>query len=191
MNQQTLLQKLVDGELTPEQRESFVNSLDGSQWKTVALAFVENQILDEQIPHIAPELQPPRKECSAVRPVRLEPVTGRHRLAEGTRVLAVVLLGVLCASIGYAIATWSMPSEEHLVTPSGSSVDSKSPLSLDDALSRCSMPIPENFRLNLLEAGYIVKENETISDVSLPFGGTIKIPIRQVNIEYHGMSTYQ
>ena len=109
--------------------------------------------------------------------------------------VAALVIGLLSAATGYWLANGIRPSQDPFATGDRIGVpvsqNTGDSLSLNDALARCSMPIPDRFRLNLLEAGYVVREDEKISDVSLPFGGSIKIPVREVKIEYRGIDTYQ
>ncbi len=191
MINETLLQKLVDRELTPEQRQSFVQSLGGQQWKTVALAFIENQILDEQIPQIAEDLNRPVKTWMTPSPAKPTVESQNRHHGIWARMLAVAVIGIICAATGYALATWALPTSDVVATKPVANQETETLLSLDEALARCAMPIPENFRLDMLEAGYVVTEAEKLSDVSLPFGGTVKIPVRKVRVEYHGIDTYQ
>jgi len=64
-------------------------------------------------------------------------------------------------------------------------------LQLTDALARCRAPIPREFRLELLRAGYVLKENQAIKPVALPFGGQVEIPVREFDLKFVGNSAYQ
>ena len=192
MVNETLLQKLVDHELGPEQRKSFIHSLEDHHWKSVAMAFVEHQILNEQIPSIAAEMNQPLITPSSLTADKKQEAESKRRTSFWNKTLAIVLAGLICAATGYFVASWSSPDGSTKTTASLDDPTSpKNLLSLKEALARCTMPIPEKFRLNLLEAGYVLTEDEKVSDVSLPFGGTVQIPVREVNVEYRGFDTFQ
>ena len=77
-----------------------------------------------------------------------------------------------------------------LQTDSVRSNDSDS-VELSDALARSVIPIPSKFRHALLKSGYSVSDVSRITEVKLPTGSSIKMPIRQVDIHYVGLNGIQ
>ena len=188
MNNEILIQRLVDGDLPSSQRSELIAGLksDG-HWKQIAIAFVEKQILDETIGDVAGAIA---GEESRVDPsFRLTGYTARK--IRISHFVAAAAASVLLLAFGYWMGT---NEREQLVADRNDDLvelDRSAPLELTDALSRCIAPIPERFRLDLLQAGYLLNEDEKLADVSLPFGGTIQMPVRSFDIRYLGASAFQ
>jgi hypothetical protein len=91
------LQKLVDGELTDEQRAQLLSQLQSAEsvenWRTLALSFVENQVLSQALAHLeSPPMAQPVREMPAHSPVKTP--FWKRRVHPWMSVAASLLLGV-------------------------------------------------------------------------------------------------
>ena len=110
----------------------------------------------------------------------------------------VVSIGLALLFVGALIGRQYVPTplagseRPGLVEDSAKKPNEPSPntLALSDALSRCSTPIPDQFRRDMLSAGYVINEDHDIRKVSLPFGGTIEMPVRNFEVQYLGTSAF-
>ena len=62
---------------------------------------------------------------------------------------------------------------------------------LAEALSRTALPVPDSFRIELLQRGYVVNEEKRFTQIQMPGGRSLGIPTRMVDIEYLGQATIQ
>lgn len=197
------IQRLVDGELDHQSRSQWLSSIadDSSLWREVAMAFVEKQLLDEALCTLAFE-----GETSE----RIEAATGKQvlgtandslqhrRVASWIAGLAACLLVGLIAGFmlnqnnGTAATQIDdpLPSKALLVNRSVDGSNSSS-IELADALSRSVAPVPDEFRRALRKAGYSLSDRQRITNVSLPSGGQIELPVRHVDVKFIGISTFQ
>jgi anti-sigma factor RsiW len=117
---ETVLQKLADGELTHEERTQVLGHLDDdpSQWRVLALTFVELQIWNETIPAARPPVS--RSETGALRngrkfgflstPRKREAILTAAR-GKAMRVWSTVAIAVLLAfGFGYLVAHNQRPT---------------------------------------------------------------------------------
>lgn len=189
------IQMLADGELGHDERSELLKSMEHhpQRWQQLALAFVDNQVVQEAIrqPAITEPIHTNLRRDSASSVKRQ-----RGRFIRGWLAMAV------CLSIGLLSGMW-IPGDESNTTQPGAMSQSDdrtpaateaarlTPTSLEDAISRSTSPIPIRFRRQLLQAGYVVNERQTNETVELPIGGSIDIPVRQVQIQYLGLAAYQ
>jgi hypothetical protein len=213
---QAEIQRLVDGELPHDRRVRLLENLARrpNQWRDLAIAFVERQVLDESLlSKVAPRL--PSLEVNGVS--QSDHAQNIHRLASkppskgthGSRVhrLGRAVTAAACLLIGFAVGNWRVPlphppdgpgvastAKETLDESADSSQGSDKPISvipLADALSRASYPIPVDLRREMMRQGYLITELDRLSKVQLPTGQTVELPVRQVAVTYLGNAAYQ
>ena len=103
--------------------------------------------------------------------------------------LVAILIGIVLG-VALDLGDRGVEGGVQISQPDIVSVD-EHPMALAEALARSSTPVSAGFRRSLLEAGYFVDEVDKMAEVELPNGNSIRMPIRQVNIHYLGMSAYQ
>ena len=197
MNQQVLVQRFVDGDLDAKSRQQFLRQVeqsgDAQAWKQLALAFAEKQILDQSLLALA-------NAEMANAPMSVPKLAGRPNLYSFKKspLLGIAAL-ILVLLVGYVAGAWStqlpgsasqLDSGVAVVNRVPDSIESL-PLALSDALARRAWPIPDDFRRDLLQAGYVLNEDQQLEQVELPFGGTIEVPVRSIDIRFLGQSAYQ
>ncbi|MEL7498129.1 MAG: hypothetical protein AAFN77_10995 [Planctomycetota bacterium] len=195
------LQQFVDGELPHEQRRSMLLEIEQSDggWKCLALAFVEQQVVNESV---ASYFDQPLSNAEINR-CDIKP-PGRGGSVSRTRLfwsLVGLIVGVLIGT--YWISNWfpnQSPSSIASVSVarlSAAPVDraehspAQPQLTLADAIARSAAPIPMEFRREMLKAGYVVDEEQRTTEVDLPHGGTVQVPVRTVEIKFLGLAAYQ
>ncbi len=187
-----MIQKLVDGELEHQVRSQLLSSLesDSPVWRKIALAFVENQVFAEA-------LRCPLEQ-KASRPVEeaSEAQHGNRRLTVWLAGLAACLM--LGFFVGFVLKAKTPPRYSQArfdavpsVNQGNAEAGDASNLALADALSRSVVPVPDEFRRALRKAGYSIQDKQTITNVDLPSGGQIELPIRRVNVTFVGLSSFQ
>jgi len=200
---QLLVEKLVDGELDHSTRSQWLTSLsdDSPLWRDLAFAFVEKQVTDEALRdlriHETVVRTPAEEQIKHELPDETRPINSRRHwmtLAWIAGLAACLLVGIF---IGLKqSATTSTPAVvqniEHKTLDDSTQIQQgKSSIELADALSRSVSPVPNEFRRALLKAGYSLQDRQTMTNVSLPTGGQIKLPIRDVNVTYVGLGSFQ
>ena len=203
-----LIERLVDGELDHQSRSQWLSSIavDSSLWREVAMAFVERQIFDETLVALTLEDETPtRIEVDGAKQIdggkQTKAADGslhRSRVWSWIAGLAACLLLGLFAGFmlnqndGKAATRVDdpVPSKAVLVQRSVEG-QAASPIELADALSRSVAPVPDEFRRALRKAGYSLSDRQRITNVSLPSGGQIELPVRHVDVKFIGISTFQ
>ena len=192
--QSKMIQKLVDGELSHDARSQWMSGLsDGSEtWRELALAFVEKQVIDEALEGITAEV--PK---AFVAPKNQIEETGSQRRAR-TLIWLVGLTACLLAGVFIGAQYAAQNSDSVAVKQDINSQPLKQDLQehdaaigLADALSRSSSPVPNEFRRALLQAGYSLRDQQTIANVTLPTGGQVELPVRDVDVTYVGLKAFQ
>ena len=192
--QSKMIQKLVDGELSHDARSQWMSGLsDGSEtWRELALAFVEKQVIGEALEGIAEEV--PK---TFVAPKKQIEETGSQRRAR-TLIWLVGLTACLLAGVFIGAQYAAQNSDSVAVKQDINSQPLKQDLQehdaaigLADALSRSSSPVPNEFRRALLQAGYSLRDQQTIANVTLPTGGQVELPVRDVDVTYVGLKAFQ
>ena len=192
--QSKMIQKLVDGELSHNDRSQWMSGLtDGSEtWRELALAFVEKQVIGEALEGIAEEV--PK---AFVAPKNQIEETGSQRRAR-TLIWLVGLTACLLAGVFIGAQYAAQNSDSVAVKQDINSQPLKQDLQehdaaigLADALSRSSSPVPNEFRRALLQAGYSLRDQQTIANVTLPTGGQVELPVRDVDVTYVGLKAFQ
>ena len=192
--QSKMIQKLVDGELSHDARSQWMSGLsDGSEtWRELALAFVEKQVIGEALEGIAEEV--PK---AFVAPKNQIEETGSQRRAR-TLIWLVGLTACLLAGVFIGAQYAAQNSDSVAVKQDINSQPLKQDLQehdaaigLADALSRSSSPVPNEFRRALLQAGYSLRDQQTIANVTLPTGGQVELPVRDVDVTYVGLKAFQ
>lgn len=190
---ETSVQQMIDGELAHDDRIRLVEGLEAKPelWRQVGLAFLENQLLCETLKSTDGENA--SNSCSRTEHVG-RPIVHPNRasripvIAWLTAMAACLLLGVFVGSSsttkGQSIAAQT-PAEDDLTEHPVVNAE------FADAIARSATPIPNHFRRELLKAGFLVNEVETLKTVMSPIGGSVDIPIREVEIKYLGNSIYQ
>ncbi|MEM7453033.1 MAG: hypothetical protein AAF456_01645 [Planctomycetota bacterium] len=185
------IQLLVDGQLDHDERSRLLRSLadDSSQWREVALAFIESQILNEALNF---------DDMSAMVRAEKQPVQDDVRLPSSRRTpwiaIAVSLAaGLLCGFLMFRgpapeAVTQSDPAPVVNNTESNADPDS---IPLEEALARSARPVSLDARRELLRAGYFIDEIREVADVELPTGKLIKMPVREFKVHYLGNAAYQ
>ena len=192
--QSKMIQKLVDGELSHDARSQWMSGLsDGSEtWRELALAFVEKQVIGEALEGIAEEV--PK---TFVAPKKQIEETSSQRRAR-TLIWLVGLTACLLAGVFIGAQYAAQNSDSVAVKQDINSQPLKQDLQehdaaigLADALSRSSSPVPNEFRRALLQAGYSLRDQQTIANVTLPTGGQVELPVRDVDVTYVGLKAFQ
>lgn len=192
-NFETQLQWLVDGELDRHNRAELLEQCDKHTelWRQLGMAFVENQIVNEVCAGIrktqhqqflSEQAQEPKSDQT--KSARSIPMT-----AWFVALAASLLLGIFLG--GFHSSTNNDPLLVHSNPNQKSPLEKPEFVDLADAISRSSLPIPTNFRRELLKAGFHVDELQRMTTVDLPIGGSVEIPIRHVEIKYLGSDLYQ
>ena len=192
--------KLVDGELSQIDRASLLRKLECSKdgWRVLALAFVENQVFQEASCQFfeRPEsvVVPSGKEESK----KVQSTSWSYR---SIWVIAGLIFGFLVGAVMFNPSTERPVVPEQLagvrpdVAPQKQRIENQSTLpaelSLSEALSRSSVPIPIEFRREMRSAGYLVNEEHREAKVSLPSGKKVSVPVRNVEVRFLGTSAYQ
>ena len=212
------MQRLADGELTQEQRARVLRAMpaEAGQWRELALAFVERQILDESLmgtEQVGGAPNGSANECTAIR-LNVQPDktlrNGRSRPERSGNWNARALwIAAIAASllIGIALGNWRANGDsnnsnslaETRVSPTdadrtdiaSATQQEHSGMPLAEALSRASYPIPVDLRRELMKCGYLITELDQLSKVQLPTGQLVEMPVRQVAVTYLGNATYQ
>ena len=210
------IQFLVDGELSNKDRHSFLRSLDETSggWKQLALAFVEQQLMDEAFAPLASEMKEASREPYVPKAPSVPWNQQVHSFRFWASFITAALVGFLCGVFGMSTSpntfTKSQPnitandltagsmdskdsrkSDQEETRTSGAASPINQPISLAEAISRSIHPIPTPFRHEMLKAGYRVFEDQKQATVKLPTGGSIELPIRDVQIKYVGISAFQ
>ncbi len=98
-NDELMLQKCVDGELSPAERAAFLRKLEErrslDQWRTLALSFVENQILEKAF-----DLPPRTQDIPKVLPAK-SPAVGRRQIQPWMSVAASLMVGAIVGVGGH------------------------------------------------------------------------------------------
>ena len=212
------IQQLVDGELSHEERCRLLKHLSNveSGWKQLALGFVEQQIIRESLVPVAREIKTSGflvPQGDAIRKKSKEDyAASKTRWWVG--LVAATLVGFLGGTMCYMSLQSLLPGGDVVLNNAGSDIPEvvkslgsvqvdeqetvqigseldNEKLTLADAMSRSMLPIHPVFRVEMLKAGYEVLEDQKKTRVDLPTGGTIEIPIRDVQINYVGVSVFQ
>lgn len=126
------IQLLVDGELSHGDRSSFLKTLADDDWKSVAIAFVEQQIFSETLGNgiqVEGELSPLRANTAKPGQLGFEITSGNTRLQKSSRVLncglvlASLVAGVLIGVFGFAGSDAGAPETQNRRTASVGGVD--------------------------------------------------------------------
>lgn len=186
------IQQLVDGGLGHSERSKLLLSLenDSPVWRDIALAFVQNQILDETLglgPVTSPETAQ-KKETSAV---NIAPSRGWTLLAIAASLLLGLWLGSFFGDSTTPIAMNPDPTRQEVKSDPPELNNDHDQIMLAEALARSVRPVSLDARRAFLKAGYVLDEQEKIADVQLPTGDLIQLPIRQFNVRYLGNAAYQ
>jgi hypothetical protein len=188
------LQQLVDGELSYRERAALLAQLDISpgQWRRLALAFVEAQMLDLA----AAEFLGDRRDAEdgvEPHPWPLAPGTcAGRRFGWG---LVASLAIAMC--LGFALGVTLNPDRSALPDVAGASDPSgqghvpEQPMPFEEALAKCSTPVADNVRRELLQAGFFVDAIDRITPVRLPTGENIRMPVREFSVRYLGAAVFQ
>ena len=204
-----LIERLVDGELDHQTRSQWLSSIavDSSLWRDVAMAFVERQLFDETLGALAFEDESPTrievdgaKQIDGGRQLKGAADGSLHRSRVWSWIAglaACLLLGLLAGFMlnqndgtAATLVDDPAPSKAVLVQRSVEG-QAASPIELADALSRSVAPVPDEFRRALRKAGYSLSDRQRITNVSLPSGGQIELPVRHVDVKFIGISTFQ
>lgn len=197
-----LMQQLVDGELSHSARSQWLSGVadDSALWRDLALAFVEKQITDEALCDFV-QCDFVKDETSAQHPTQTQPIAvkqstpsaGSH--ASRSRVLMWVAGLAACLLAGFFVGSEFPESRSIPMEVSNQVNETPAPavssIGLADALSRSNAPVPNEFRRALLKAGYALKDRQTIANVTLPSGGRIELPVRDVDVTFVGLSSFQ
>lgn len=190
---ETKLQLLVDGELDQHSRTQLVEQCEKQTelWRQLGAAFVANQIINEVCINVRRDqcrrslvAQANRSTTDNLKPSRPIPLT-----AWFVALAASLLIGIFLGGF------YNSPNFNPILVQSDTNqmAPPEKPefLDLADAISRSTLPIPTNFRRELLKAGFHVDELQRVTTVDLPIGGSVEIPIRHVEIKFMGSDLYQ
>lgn len=200
---QLLIEKLVDGELDHSTRSRWLTSLsdDSPLWRELAFAFVEKQVTDEALRELQVHETVPRyPDKNAIRHEHSDSGTATNKrrhwmtLAWIAGLAACLVAGIFIGleqSASTAIPALVQNDGRESTDDSAQASTANPSIELAEALSRSVTPVPNEFRRALMKAGYSLQDKQTITSVSLPTGGQIKLPIRDVNVTYVGLGSFQ
>jgi hypothetical protein len=210
------IQRLVDGELTHDRRARLLENLSRRpiQWRDLAIAFVERQVLDESLSNNVVT----RLSSLAVNGVsqgngrrKVERQGSDPKLANAhgrmANQLSWAAAAAACLLIGFVVGNWRVPmprleNEAQVASAANEALDASAAatkrsagpaavIPLADALSRASYPISVDLRREMMRQGYLITELDRLSKVRLPTGQTVELPVRQVAVTYMGHAAYQ
>lgn len=202
-----LIQRLVDGELEHSARSKWLSELheESASWRALALAFIEKQITDEALRDFQIADAPKDNnhdhasrfaEATSAKPSNTSLANLRHNAMWILGLATCLLVGVFIGSEmttaptdPVAVQTTDAPKQSE--QPNKDRNDPTGTTELADALSRSGAPVPDDFRRALLRAGYSLRDKRTITNVSLPSGGQIELPVRDVDVTYVGLNSFQ
>ena len=184
----TLIQRLVDSDLSSHERDQLLARADNENlWQPIAMAYMEAQSLDQAFGRlrIAEDVEPEAARFFSLRKPELTNgvnVIWRYGCIAATAAMLLLML--------YSGSLLSQQTTEKTVAHVEDAIDHRQ-LNLEEALARSGAPVPERFKLDLLHAGYLLRESNQVADVNLPFGGTVQMPIRKFDIRYLGQAAFQ
>lgn len=199
-----LIRRLVDGELDHQSRSQWLAGIthDSPVWREVALAFVEKQLFDEALGTLETEEQPTASvEVVDEKQMSRADNDSLHRSSAVSWIAGLAACFLFGSLMGYILNRQGdvsamqviepVPSKALLVKRSAAETTVPTPIGLADALSRSASPVPDSFRRALRKAGYSLSDRQRITNVSLPSGGQIELPVRHVDVKFIGISTFQ
>ena len=198
------IDRLVDGELSPEDRRNLLKRLDNETdgWKRCALAFLEDQAFKEsfkpprQIVGWVSDAQPTGMSTAAsvgyaslTHPTspRLPKSQARHRLLTAAAVLLAFTLG------------WSAkpkPAVEVVQKPVSTAPAVETPAAPVSASTVAQQPVerrpdPKSDNVTVLNrAGYRVERLKRFVAIDKTNGRNIAVPVSEYAIQYIGNQTY-
>ncbi len=200
------MQKLVDGELRHDARSQWLAGLsyDSTLWRDMALAFVEKQVTDEALRDFVIADAVTRGSKQSMIPIAIQASSLTTTDSQDRWRISMWFAGLAtCLLVGFFVGAefkTSLPdtndtqqmvaSRPAKLSTQGSDAPALA-IGLADALSRSSAPVPNEFRRALLKAGYALKDRQAMTNVMLPSGGQIELPIRDVDVTFVGMNSFQ
>lgn len=172
------LQRLIDGRLTAEERDMLLECAgdEAEAWRTIALAFVEEQVLREQV--ASPTVSRARK---AAKPVSRRRLRSLMVTASGLMILTgAFLAGRMTVEQGTAITQPEPPDAPSELVVSEPPEQSNP---WETAMRVMSTPMfNEESRRLLREHGYAVEEEPVIYMVEDESGKRYAMPHRKVSL---------
>lgn len=195
-NEPEMIQRLVDGELTHHARSQLLSGIadDSRLWREISLAFVEKQLLDEALGTLIDDApQSSQIELGDEEPLARVASTTSHHSSVKSWIAGLAACLIVGFFLGFVLNKGGGPPVMQVDDPSPSKalLVERSSIDLADALSRTAVPVPNEFRRALRKAGYSLSDRQTITNVSLPSGGQIELPVRQVDVKFVGISSFQ
>ena len=184
-----LVQRLVDSDLSPRERNELLNRAGNENlWRSIALAFMEAQSLDQTFGDL--KVSEDVEEAARLFP--------RRKLAFSNGVSVLWRYGCIAATAATlllmlysgSLLNQTTTEQTQTIAHAENSHDDRA-IDLEEALARSGAPVPERFKLDLLHAGYLLSESNQVADVNLPFGGTVQMPVRKFDIRYLGQAAFQ
>ena len=194
MTNHETIQLLADGQLSHDQRSRFLDSIsdDPGQWRELALAFVENQVLNEALHENAQVNRIHRSQKADIVNMQQADASPARRMS-WLAVAASLAVGLLT---GFLLFSGQSPESVSGSSPrpevgTDTAVEVPDSIPLEEALARSARPVSLDARRELLRAGYFVDETRQVADVELPTGKLIQMPVREFKIHYLGNAAFQ
>lgn len=208
------LQALVDGELTVAERNACLGEISGDDvesWRTVALAFVEDQAMRHGMREHAgakpaPQTNVPARTAAitqvATSGAVVERVQERSRMKRGSWQVVAAALGVLAIALGGFAWGHANGREAGLLAGKKSRIESPIAQANNDTADALpslpavvdpwlTQPWAAQMRAQLLQAGYLVDPRPVPVKVTLPGGRTTQVILSDPDIQYVGNAAFQ
>jgi hypothetical protein len=174
-----LIDRLVDGELSDDERGELLSRLDQSAdgWRTLALAFLEAQTWRSAL-HVTPD---PKPQAEPRLPAMAQPSRDRSWLWLATCVAAALL----AFGIGRSRNGPQSPVEQSAKQP----VEAQSVATHSPTESPAPQTIPQltrDARQVLERHGYRVQERPRVVSLRRPDGQTVQMLVNEIEVRYVG-----
>ena len=213
MERDRQIERLIDGELNQDEQQHLLETLDRdpNTWRSVALGFVESQLIQSELIALRPEPMPE----PATAPANSTAPPRRNTLS---RVMTIVAAAAAAFSIGIVARHWwpepAPPDPNSLVGSPRTPVRNTPAVQLkpvprsNDSLRTVRIPIlpadhnvarmvdgqptltPE-LAADLQRSGHMVSEERRYYRVTLDDGREVMIPVREIQVEFRGEKVIQ
>ena len=174
------VERFVHGELSITEQAAILKSCcdKSDQWKTLAMAFVEKQMIDDAASHYL-------SEHDAIAQVTLPHTPKLANRSAGFWTCAAVACAAIMGVIVGANVSATKPADTRLVSHSQKEIE------LEEALARSDRPVVDAIKNDLLAAGVLVDPTHDLYKVRLPNGERVEMKVRGYRVQLLGGTTFQ